>query len=273
MKRYLLFIFLFISFINLFAQKSETAFFYQAEFIGDSTNLNSKRSELMVLWYGKGYSVYQSYNGFRLDSIINFISEKDNSPNQSNLAEALSLTMSQPKPLFRHMVHKKFQTNLIQVYDNLFFDNYNYSQSLNSINWEIKSDIKIINGFTCQKATANYSGRSYIAWFTEEVPINDGPYVFNGLPGLIVEISDNKNHYSFSLVGIENRSVNLDQLILRNSISMEKSAYYKLRRELMRDVSKALVGKSTEVNQEDLKNVQERYNKANNPLELKLSEK
>ena len=73
MKHYLLFIFLFFSSIILFAQKSNTAFFYYVEFIGDSTNLNSKRSELMVLWYGKDYSVYQSYNGFKLDSIINDI--------------------------------------------------------------------------------------------------------------------------------------------------------------------------------------------------------
>lgn len=42
-----------------------------------------------------------------------------------------------------------------------------------------------------------------LAWFTHEIPISDGPYKFNGLPGLILEISDTENHYNFTLKGVE----------------------------------------------------------------------
>jgi GLPGLI family protein len=45
-----------------------------------------------------------------------------------------------------------------------------------------------------------YAGRDYKAWFTNEIPVSDGPYKFYGLPGLIVEIEDSKKQYTFELV-------------------------------------------------------------------------
>jgi len=54
-----------------------------------------------------------------------------------------------------------------------------------------------------QKATTSFAGRQYIAWFTPEIPVPDGPYKFNGLPGLIIEIADLKDHYHFKLTGFE----------------------------------------------------------------------
>lgn len=44
-------------------------------------------------------------------------------------------------------------------------------------------------------------GRKWAAWFTPDVPLNFGPYKFQGLPGLIVSVSDAKSHYSFMLQG------------------------------------------------------------------------
>ena len=41
--------------------------------------------------------------------------------------------------------------------------------------------------------------RKWFAWFTNEIPIQDGPYIFQGLPGLIVSISDDNNDYQFKL--------------------------------------------------------------------------
>ena len=44
-------------------------------------------------------------------------------------------------------------------------------------------------------AKTTFKGRNYFAWYSIEIPINSGPYKFNGLPGLVVELFDSKKHY------------------------------------------------------------------------------
>jgi GLPGLI family protein len=61
--------------------------------------------------------------------------------------------------------------------------------SLN-LNWRLKDEIKKIGNFNCQKATTEFRGREYIAWFTKDVLVPFGPWKFQGLPGLIIEIYD-----------------------------------------------------------------------------------
>ncbi|OPC59106.1 GLPGLI family protein [Elizabethkingia miricola] len=68
-----------------------------------------------------------------------------------------------------------------------------------SLNWKLTSDTKTISKLKCQKAEVEYAGRQWVAWFSNEINILDGPYVFKGLPGLIVQISDKDENYLFTL--------------------------------------------------------------------------
>ncbi|WP_431133469.1 GLPGLI family protein [Psychroserpens mesophilus] len=63
----------------------------------------------------------------------------------------------------------------------LIKDNY-------TIDWKLVDEYTSVLGFRCQKATCNFRGRSYEAFFTSELPYNDGPYKFDGLPGLILKV-------------------------------------------------------------------------------------
>ncbi len=67
------------------------------------------------------------------------------------------------------------------------------------IDWQLKEEETICSGFKCKKATCRLGGRDYIAWYTMEVPISEGPYKFKGLPGLIVKISDSNEEHQFEL--------------------------------------------------------------------------
>lgn len=39
------------------------------------------------------------------------------------------------------------------------------------------------------------------AWFSQEIPFQEGPYKFRGLPGLIFEIYDTKDNFIIKLIG------------------------------------------------------------------------
>ncbi|WP_426278080.1 GLPGLI family protein [Chryseobacterium sp. S-02] len=69
--------------------------------------------------------------------------------------------------------------------------------------WHIEKEFLKINNIDCQKATANYKGRVWEAWFSKEYPVNDGPYKFRGLPGLIVSLKDSEGNHVFNLIQIK----------------------------------------------------------------------
>jgi len=71
------------------------------------------------------------------------------------------------------------------------------------LDWTITNEKKTIKAIECKKAITQYGGRTYIAWFSPSIPISDGPYVFSGLPGLIIQVSDNQGWYNFEVTNIE----------------------------------------------------------------------
>lgn len=72
-----------------------------------------------------------------------------------------------------------------------------------SIDWVIDNQFKKIGSFNTQRASAKFRGRNYIAWFAPEIPIPIGPWKFNGLPGLILEVQDEELGVQFLFSSIE----------------------------------------------------------------------
>lgn len=66
-----------------------------------------------------------------------------------------------------------------------------------SISWVVSSESKKIGSYKCRKAVTKFRGRSYQAWFTEEIPIPAGPWKFVGLPGLILQLYDDSGQVAF----------------------------------------------------------------------------
>ncbi|NHN26336.1 GLPGLI family protein [Flavobacterium jejuense] len=68
-----------------------------------------------------------------------------------------------------------------------------------NISWEFSDETKVISNYTCNKATAFFRGRKYTAWFTTELPINQAPWKFNNLPGLVLQIHDDSTQFIWSV--------------------------------------------------------------------------
>jgi len=62
--------------------------------------------------------------------------------------------------------------------------------SLNSTKWEISNEKKTINKLICVKAQTTIGKIKSTVWFCPEIPFQEGPFYYNGLPGLIVKASN-----------------------------------------------------------------------------------
>lgn len=79
-----------------------------------------------------------------------------------------------------------------------------YSDSVPSLEWSFRAEeTDTILDYECRKATTEFAGRNYTAWFTPEIPLPFGPYKFGGLPGLILKIEDAEQQFIWEAKGFE----------------------------------------------------------------------
>lgn len=205
-------------------------FIYRMIYQKDSSDIQSMETEMMELIMSDSLTVFQSVKIGQKDSIEKY---------GEMIYKSFKISPQQTANL-RTMV--KYS---IYKYDNdsvLFKENFTYLPTNESntkfyvdvpeFNWMLSSDTLTINGLMCQKASLNYQGRWWTAWFATEIPISEGPYKFKGLPGLIVKIIDDTETWLFDLFQIKsiNRMVYLpdDKNIKKHTLS--KSEFYKSRR-------------------------------------------
>lgn len=77
------------------------------------------------------------------------------------------------------------------------------TESMGLFNWEITDKSKLIGTFEAFEAKTSFRGRNYTAWFTYEVPVDIGPWKFHGLPGLVLEVTDEEMGVQFYATQVE----------------------------------------------------------------------
>ncbi|MBD5346257.1 MAG: GLPGLI family protein [Bacteroides sp.] len=92
-----------------------------------------------------------------------------------------------------------------KVTERAYFDleRWQYTEDWEKPEWEISDESKEIIGYQCFKATTDYRGRRWTAWFAPEIPVQDGPWKLCGLPGLILEAYDTDKNYHFEADGLQ----------------------------------------------------------------------
>lgn len=157
-----------------------------------------------ILLSGKDGSMFYNPTALWMD-----INSKDDAACQAYGAMAAALEQSGrgnevPNRSVSMYVFKDFDKQMQTVYDDYSDQFAKYNEPLGEMQWEILSDSTItIFDYECVMARTSYHGRDWTAWFAPEIPIQDGPWKFAGLSGLILKVSESKGVHSFSVNGIE----------------------------------------------------------------------
>ncbi len=65
------------------------------------------------------------------------------------------------------------------------------------------NEVDTFAGYHCNLATTEYAGRKYKIWYAPSIPIFEGPFVFQGLPGLILKVVDDQSIYFYIFENIQ----------------------------------------------------------------------
>ncbi len=259
MRRFLIFFFALFSIYSYSQKKSNYIFGYRLNYVPDSTNVNNIRTEDFVLYVTEGKSLFTSENYLKRDSIIK----------STQVTNVLNISKL-PNTRFKYVLIK--EGNKIKYYETILKYKFEYEEDA-KFDWNLVSgETKKIGNYNCSKANLKYGGREWEAWFTVDIPINDGPFKFSNLPGLIVKISDSKKHYSFELISIEkNRIIEntiLGESFLNQHKKVSKSDFYKAVKNINDNIINELSSSGLTVSGDSAEKVKSNLKKKNNPIEL-----
>lgn len=194
----LLTLFLLAAFFGLNAQETANRFFYELTFKPKKDSAKLEKV-MMILDITKDKSIYRDYTMVAQDSMLKIQVDQ---MQKSGVFKDVSKMMTMPK--FSEKVYKFYPEMKVQYVERISSGftplNIGYNDDA-KMNWQISNEKAKIGSYNTQKATTEFGGRKWNAWFSSDIPLQDGPYKFHGLPGLIVKIEDDGNNYSWELKG------------------------------------------------------------------------
>jgi len=185
-------------FVGLMLSAQNNRVIYEYKFAPDSTKTDSLKTEWMYLDINKKGSKFYSKSSFESDSIVQESIKKQLASGTRNV----SVSRQRQGGEINYEVEKTYPDYKTYLIASVGNDVYKVLED-RKINWKIAPEKKQLGEFKVQKATTEFAGRKWTAWFTTDVPIQDGPYKFSGLPGLIVEIYDHTGTHKMELKGLK----------------------------------------------------------------------
>ncbi|WP_312991491.1 GLPGLI family protein [Chryseobacterium flavum] len=169
-------------------------FVYQVTMKPDAENKSEVKTENAYLDISPEKSVFYSENRIKRDSIMQKAFQGGGGRGSINRDQMENLRTS-----INYSVEKDKTNQKIFFKDRIGRDMYSYEED-RPLSWTISSETTKIGEYKVQKAETDFAGRKWTAWFTTDLPYQDGPYKFGGLPGLVVKVEDEKGDYSFDLM-------------------------------------------------------------------------
>lgn len=190
-------------------------FFYIV--ILNTTNFYSQVIEINYQQNLKNSSIelYKQYDLILTDSLSIYVEKNSNSVNNENE------TNNNEKTYNINVGNKSEKNIYLNLKNTFYFKETFFGKPLkireNNFNneWAVMDSVKYISDFKCNLAKKKFRGRTYYAWYTEEILTNFGPWKINGLGGLVLEVTDEKKEFSINALNLkflpeeENKYTNL----------------------------------------------------------------
>ncbi|MEQ1552802.1 MAG: GLPGLI family protein [Ferruginibacter sp.] len=207
----------------------------------DASNKDSKFDDVMILTIKNSNTIYYSYLkhfGYR-----NFETDQKNGIGKSNTTVSGNMVnvngnSTNSGTYFikneSEVIKINFFEKKINISDKLLEQVYGYETELEKPLWQIEKDTVTILNQSCQKAITTFKGRNFIAWFANAIPYKYGPWLFNGLPGLILKVEDEKKQFLWECIELNtpNTTTKVFQeyakikMISKKELKLKKKFYY-----------------------------------------------
>lgn len=186
-------------------------FMYDYSYLCDTVDVTSTVTDRMVLQVGYSLSKFTSYRVMQIDSLI-----------RGSTADQIKANPGRYVGGETSSIYKNYPLGKFTTTDKIATDWFLVEELIPIQKWTMIGETKEILGYKCHRAECTFRGRDYIAYYTDEIPVADGPWKFGGLPGFIMEVKDINNHYSFVCVGVNSKA--------NRPITMPKVSYNKTSR-------------------------------------------
>lgn len=155
-------------------------------------------SDNMLLQIGPdGLSKFSSFKNLTVDSIIM------RSTKEQIIEAAMEGKLSNGEFM---TIYKNYPEGCLTHTEKICQDWFRYDEEMPRIDWELTDSVTTVLGYVCQSARCKFRGREWIVYYSEDIPLMDGPWKLQGLPGLIMKASDADGHYTFECIGIKSQA-------------------------------------------------------------------
>ncbi|KYH05721.1 GLPGLI family protein [Chryseobacterium cucumeris] len=178
---------------------------------------DSFAKEYMALKIINGQSIFYNLNKEKIDSLVK----------ENNFKDVAFVTSS----FLRFKIFKDLSKNHYIIGGN--FNQFNYWYKENNIKYYNIKKFGKYNDYISYEAFANFGKREWKLLYTHDIPINDGPYVFSGLPGLVIKAESLDKDYCFELIEI--KKLNEQSEITNNKENIRKEKLVKDINDFMND--------------------------------------
>lgn len=175
--------------------KAVMEFMYDYKYLTDTTDVSQTETDRMTLQVTYGMSKFTSFRAMQIDSLIRVSTAEQIRANPDSYigGETFSIFKNYPQGRFT-------------VIDKVSTDWFLYEEDIPTQEWTLTDETCEILGYECKSAVCDFRGRRWTAFYTDSVPVADGPWKFGGLPGFIMQVYDEGHQYEFTCVGINSKA-------------------------------------------------------------------